>query len=60
MNNLEVWADKNMMELNAKRTKEMWMCHSKSIPPPDPLKISNITLGRVSDLSYCVCGCKTT
>ena len=25
MNNLEVWADKNMMELTVKKTKEMWM-----------------------------------
>ena len=26
----------------------MWICQSKSIPPPAPLKISNITLERVS------------
>lgn len=39
-----------MMELNAKKTKEMWIYRGKSIPhAPAPLRLSNTTLERVSE-----------
>jgi hypothetical protein len=42
------WALKNKMKLNAKKTKDMWICFKDAIPEPPSLVIGNDTIERVS------------
>ena len=46
---LESWAVQNKMELNAKRTKDMWITFKKSCPIP-PISIGPTELERVTEL----------
>ena len=46
---LEKWAVQNKMELNAKKTKDMWITFKKSCPIPAPINIGPTELERVSD-----------
>ena len=45
---LERWAVQNKMELNAKKTKDMWITFKKSCPIPAPINIGPTELERVS------------
>lgn len=47
MNLLENWAVQNKMELNAKKTKDMWISFKKSCPAPEPVTIGGQTIERV-------------
>ncbi|KXJ08826.1 putative RNA-directed DNA polymerase from transposon X-element [Exaiptasia diaphana] len=49
MHHLESWATENKMELNAKKTKEMWISFKKSGNQPPPLRINNVELERVEE-----------
>ena len=40
MDKLEAWADRNKMEINAKKTKEMWISFTKPQSVEDPSSIS--------------------
>ena len=42
------------MELNAKKTKDMWITFKKSCPSPAPINIGPTELERVSYLNYWV------
>jgi hypothetical protein len=42
------WALRNKMKLNAKKTKDMWICFKDSIPEPPSLMIGNDTIERVN------------
>ena len=46
---MEAWAERNKMEINAKKTKEMWICFKKSqqIHVPSPIRVGNEELERV-------------
>ena len=46
---LERWAVQNKMELNAKKTKDMWITFKKSCPIPAPINIGPTELERVSE-----------
>ena len=46
---LERWAVQNKMELNAKKTKDMWITFKKSCPIPAPINIGTTELERVSE-----------
>ncbi|CAB4022209.1 Hypothetical predicted protein [Paramuricea clavata] len=35
------WAHRNKMKLNAKKTKDMWICFKAAIPEPPHLKIGD-------------------
>ena len=47
LNAAKNWADKNKMVLNAKKTKDMWICFKECIPEPDILKIEDMDIERV-------------
>ncbi|CAB4004432.1 multidrug resistance-associated 5 [Paramuricea clavata] len=40
------WAHGNKMKLNAKKTKDMWICFKAAIPEPSHLKIGDDTIER--------------
>ena len=42
------WALRNKMKLNAKKTKDMWICFKAAIPEPPSLKIGDNTIERVN------------
>ena len=42
------WAVRNKMELNAKKTKDMWINFTGEAPPP-PLRIGDTVIGRVDN-----------
>ena len=42
------WALRNKMKLNAKKTKDMWICFKAAIPEPPSLKIGDNTIVRVN------------
>ncbi len=42
------WANENKMELNAKKTKDMWICFNGASPPP-PLRIGDAIIERVDN-----------
>ncbi|CAB4045996.1 RNA-directed DNA polymerase from mobile element jockey, partial [Paramuricea clavata] len=42
------WALRNKMKLNAKKTKDMWICFKAAIPEPPSLKIGDDTIERVN------------
>ena len=44
---LESWAVQNKMELNAKKTKDLWITFKKSCPTPPPISIAPAELERV-------------
>ena len=48
MGNLEAWAVRNKMEINAKKTKEMWVSFRKSqeLQAPEPIRIRNSEIER--------------
>ena len=46
---LERWAVQNKLELNAKKTKDMWITFKKSCPIPTPINIGPTELERVSE-----------
>ena len=46
---LERWAVQNKMELNAKKTKDMWITFKKSCPIPTFFYIGATELERVSE-----------
>ena len=46
---LERWAVQNKMELNAKKTKDLWITFKKSCPIPAPINIGPTELERVSE-----------
>ena len=48
MNHLESWAAVNKMEINAKKTKDMWISLKKTSDTPPPLHINNVKLERVT------------
>ena len=41
------WTSNNKMELNSKKTKDMWICFSNKIPEPPPLFCGTETIERV-------------
>ena len=49
MGNLEAWAVWNKIEINAKKTKEMWISFRKSqeLQAPEPFRIRNREIERV-------------
>ena len=51
------WVAENKMQVNPQKTKDMWICSSKSIPESAPLVLGNVIIERVSaSLNYLVCG----
>ena len=44
---LSGWADTNKMVLNPKKTKDMWICFTDSIPEPPRIQIKNEEVERV-------------
>ena len=44
---LSGWADTNKMVLNPKKTKDMWICFTDSIPEPPRIQINNEEVERV-------------
>ena len=38
----------NKMQLNPKKTKDMWICFRNDIEPPSPLILGNSTIERVT------------
>jgi hypothetical protein len=42
------WALRSKMKLNAKKTKDMWICFKAAIPEPPSLKIGDDTIERVN------------
>ena len=46
---LERWAELNKMEINAKKTKDMWISFKKSCPEPERISIEGKTLERVKE-----------
>ena len=42
------WAIVNKMQLNPKKTKDMWICFRNDIEPPSPLILGNSTIERVT------------
>ena len=51
---LESWAVRNKLELNAKKTKDMWITLKKSCPIPPPVSIGPTELERVTELKLLV------
>lgn len=50
MDQLEIWSERNKMQTNAKKPKDMWICFKKSRPAPDPVYIAGTELHeRVTD-----------
>ena len=49
MTHLEGWAEHNKMELNAKKTKDMWISFKKSCPAPEHISIGEKMLDRVKE-----------
>ena len=49
LSNLENWAVRNKMELNATKTKEMWISLKKTCPAPEPVSVEGKELQRVQD-----------
>ena len=49
MGNLEAWVVRNKMEINAKKTKEMWISFRKSqeLQAPEPIRIRKSEIERV-------------
>ena len=46
---LSKWANDNKMELNAKKTKDMWICFRKAMREPPKLTIGNNVIERVEN-----------
>ena len=46
---MEAWAEQNIMEINSKKTKEMWISFTKSqqIYSPSSIRVGNEVLERV-------------
>jgi len=49
LTHLERWAVQNKMELNDKKTKDMWITFKKSCPIPAPISIGPTELERISE-----------
>ena len=47
VNHLECWAAVNKMEINAKKTKDMWISFKKTSGTPPPLHVKDVKLERV-------------
>ena len=47
LDSVQNWSDTNKMKLNAKKTKDMWICFGKSIPQPPNLYIGDDMIERV-------------
>ena len=48
VNHLESWAAVNDMEINAKKTNDMWISFKETSDTPSPLHINNVELERVT------------
>ncbi len=48
LDSVHSWANENKMELNAKKTKDMWICFTGASPPP-PLRIGDAIIERVDN-----------
>lgn len=47
VNGLNRWAERNKMVLNPKKTKDMWICFTESIPEPPRIRIGDEEIERV-------------
>ena len=50
----------NKMELNAKKTKDMWICFRKAMREPPKLMIGNNEIERVENFKFLAFGNKIT
>ena len=54
------WALRNKMELNVKKTKDMWICFKEGIPEPPLLMIGNDAIERVKSFKLLGLWCNNT
>ena len=52
------WALRNKMELNAKKTKDMWICFKEGIPEPPLLMTGNDAIEGVKSFKLLGLWCK--
>lgn len=48
VNHMEDWTTNNKMELNARKTKDMWISFKRSGPVPPPINIDSTVIQRVT------------
>ena len=52
VNHLEDWTTNNKMELNARKTKDMWISFKRSGSVPPPINIGDTTIERVTKFKF--------
>ena len=59
LDSVQNWSNANRMTLNAKKTKDMWICFGKSIPQPPNLYIGDVMIERVSSFKLLGVSCQS-
>ena len=59
LDSVQNWSNANRMKLNAKKTKDMWICFGKSIPQPPNLYIGDVMIERVNSFKLLGVSCQS-
>ena len=59
LDSVQNWSDTNKMKLNAKKTKDMWICFGKSNPQPPNLHAGDNMIERVDTAKLLDVGCQS-
>ena len=59
LDSVQNWSDTNKMKLNAKKTKDMWICFGKSDPQPSNLYVGDNMIERVDTVKLLGVGCQS-
>ena len=59
LDSVQNWSDTNKMKLNAKKTKDMWICFGKSISQPPNLYIGDDMIERVDTFKLLGVSCQS-
>ena len=59
LDSVQNWSNANRMRLNAKKTKDMWICFGKSIPQPPNLYIGDVMIERINSFKLLGVSCQS-
>ncbi|CAB3976672.1 Hypothetical predicted protein [Paramuricea clavata] len=59
LDSVQNWSNANRMKLNAKETKDMWICFGKSISQPTNLYIGDVMIERVNSFQLLGVSCQS-
>ncbi|CAB4045585.1 Hypothetical predicted protein [Paramuricea clavata] len=59
LDSVQNWSNANRIKLNAKKTRDMWICFEKSIPQPPNLYIGDVMIERVNSFKLLGVSCQS-